>query len=276
MKIVKHSGNIVDFNRDKLKSSLLKSGANKHVVEDILLEIDKQIYEGISTKKIYKLAFGLLKKVSNSNAARYNLRTALRMLGPAGFFFEKYIARLFISEGYSAQTNLFLSGKCVGHEVDVAVRKNEQVEMIECKFHPKSETNSDVKVPMYILSRFNDLKDRNHVIFTQKDKISGCWIATNNRFTSDAMTFAHCSGLQLLSWDYPEKMSLRKRIDEGQLYPITCLTTLTLAEKDKLLVHEVILAREIINNTTALEEIGIGPNRIKNVIKEASELCKYI
>ena len=89
MKIVKHSGNIVDFNRDKLKSSLLKSGANKHVVEDILQEIDKQIYEGISTKKIYKLAFGLLKKVSNSNAARYNLRTAIQMLGPAGFFFEK-------------------------------------------------------------------------------------------------------------------------------------------------------------------------------------------
>lgn len=276
MKIVKHSGNIVDFNRDKLKSSLLKSGANKHVVEDILQEIDKQIYEGISTKKIYKLAFGLLKKVSNANAARYNLRTAIQMLGPAGFFFEKYIARLFRSEGYSAQTNLFLSGKCVGHEVDIVIMKNDYIEMVECKFHPKSETNSDVKVPMYILSRFNDLKDRNHIIFTREDKISGCWIVTNNRFTGDAMAFGHCSGLQLLSWDYPEKSSLRKRIDEGQLYPVTCLTTLTLAEKDKLLVQDIILAKEIINNTRALEEIGISPIRIKNVIKEASELCKYI
>jgi len=54
------------------------------------------------------------------------------------------------------------------------------------------------------------------------------------------------------------------------------LTTLTLAEKDKLLVQEVILAKEIINNTRALEEIGISPIRMKNVIKEASELCKYI
>ena len=114
------------------------------------------------------------------------------------------------------------------------------------------------------------------IIFTKKDKISGCWIVTNNRFTSDATAFAQCSGLKLLSWDYPEKMSLRKRIDEGQLYPITCLTTLTLAEKDKLLVKEVILAKEIINNTRALEEIGVSPIRIKNVIKEASELCKYI
>lgn len=276
MKIVKHSGSIVDFNRDKLKSSLLKSGADKKVVEDVLQVIEKQVYDGISTKKIYKLAFNLLKKSSHSHAARYNLRAALQLLGPAGFFFEKYIARLFISEGYLAQTNLFLSGKCVGHEVDVVIMKNNYIEMVECKFHAKSESNSDVKVPMYILSRFNDLKDRNHLIFTENDTISGCWIVTNNRFTADAMTFAHCSGLQLLSWDYPKEFSLQKRIDEGQLYPITCLTTLTLAEKDKLLVQDVILASEIINNTEVLEQIGLSANRVKNVIKEASELCKYL
>lgn len=276
MKIVKHSGNIVDFNRDKLKASLLKSGADSKVVDTVLQAIESQIYEGISTKKIYKLAFGLLKKSSSSHAARYNLRKAIQQLGPAGFFFEKYIARLFISEGYLAQTNLFLSGKCVGHEVDVAVMKNNYVEMIECKFHARSETNSDVKVPMYILSRFNDLKDRNHLIFTKEDRISSCWIVTNNRFTSDAMAFAKCSGMQLLSWDYPEKNSLRKRIDNDQLYPVTCLTTLTLAEKDKLMVSDIILAKEINNNMELLEKIGLSPNRVKNVLKEVSELCNYI
>lgn len=272
MKIVKHSGSIVDFNRDKLKSSLLKSGASVKVVEDVLQEIDKQIFEGISTQKIYKLAFGLLKKSSSSHAARYNLRAAIQQLGPAGFFFEKYVARLFISEGYLAQTNLFLSGKCVGHEVDVAIMKNNYIEMIECKFHARSESNSDVKVPMYILSRFNDLKDRSHRIFTKNDKISGCWIVTNNRFTSDALAFAKCSGLQLLSWDYPENNSLRKQIDCNHLYPVTCITTLTLAEKDKLMVSDIILAKEIVNNSELLEKIGLSPNRVKNVLKEVSEL----
>jgi ATP cone domain/Restriction endonuclease len=276
MKIVKHSGNIVDFNRDKLKSSLLKSGANKMVVEDVLHAIEKQIYEGISTKKIYKLAFSLLKKSSNSHAARYNLRSAIQLLGPAGFFFEKFVARLFISEGYLAQTNLFLSGKCVGHEIDIVIKKNNYIEMIECKFHSGKEANSDVKVPMYILSRFNDLKDRNHIIYSKNDKILGCWIVTNNRFTSDAIVFAKCSGLQLMSWDYPEKNSLRKKIDEEQLYPITCLTTLTISEKDKLMVLDIILAKEVLNNMEILEKVGLSPNRIKNVIKEASELCKFI
>lgn len=276
MKIVKHSGNVVEFNRDKLKSSLLKSGADSKVVDDALQEIDKQIYEGITTKKIYKLAFSLLKKSSNATAARYNLRVAIQMLGPAGFFFEKFISRLFISEGYTSKTNLILQGKCVTHEIDVVIKKNDTVEMIECKFHPRSETNSDVKVPMYILSRFNDLKDRNHPVFSKSDKISCCWIVTNNRFTSDAMAFANCSGLKLLSWDYPPKFSLRKKIDEDHLYPITCLTTLTIAEKDKLMVADIILAREIIDKGEMLEKIGLSPIRTKNVIKEASELCKYL
>jgi hypothetical protein len=276
MKVVKHSGSVVEFNRDKLKSSLLKSGASILVVDGILQAIDSQIYEGITTKKIYKLAFNLLKKSSNSNAARYNLRVAIQMLGPAGFFFEKFISRLFTSEGYTTKTNLFLQGKCVSHEIDVVIKKNNYIEMIECKFHPRSETNTDVKVPMYILSRFNDLKDRNHPIFSKSDKISSCWIATNNRFTSDAMNFANCSGLKLLSWDYPPKFCLRKKIEEEQLYPITCLTTLTLAEKDKLLVSDIILAKEIIDKVEVLEKIGLSPIRIKNVTKEASELCKYL
>ncbi len=275
MKVVKYSGSIVEFNRDKLKSSLLKSGASVEVVDNVLQAIDNQIYEGITTKKIYKLAFELLKKASNSHAARYNLRAAIQMLGPAGFFFEKFIARLFVSEGYLTQTNLFLSGKCVGHEIDVAIKKNDFVEMIECKFHASNDAASDVKVPMYILSRFNDVKDRYHTIYTKKDKISACWIVTNNRFTSDAMAFATCSGLKLLSWDYPQSSSLSKRIDEDHLYPVTCLTTLTATEKDKLLVMDIVLAREVIDNNEILEKIGLSPIRIKNVLKEVSELCKY-
>jgi transcriptional regulator NrdR family protein len=95
MKIVKHSGDIVDFNPEKLKNSLLKSGAGKQEVETILQAIKSQIYDGISTKQIYKMAFALLKKTANSHAARYNLREAIRLLGPAGFFLRKIYCQTF-------------------------------------------------------------------------------------------------------------------------------------------------------------------------------------
>lgn len=276
MKIVKHSGDIVDFNPMKLRQSLLKSGASQQIVESILQNIKTQLYEGISTKQIYKMAFSLLKRASHSHAARYNLKEAIRLLGPAGFFFEKYIARLFASEHYETKTNLTLQGRCVSHEIDVLIRKENLVSMIECKFHLGKDANSDVKVPMYILSRFNDIRYKRHPVFSEKDSISKCWIVTNNRFTSDAIQFAECSGLHLLSWNYPEKNNLKTKNDTYFLYPVTCLTTLTLAEKEKLLILNVILVKEIINNSACLEKIGLSPNRIKNVLKEATELCRYI
>jgi hypothetical protein len=275
MKIVKHSGDIVEFNPEKLKNSLLKSGASSLVVESILKQIGNQIFEGMATKQIYKLAFGLLKKASNSHAARYNLRQAIQLLGPAGFFFEKYIARLFAEEHYETRTNLTLQGKCVSHETDILIKKNNVLAMVECKFHASREASSDVKVPMYILSRFNDLKEKQHVIFSGKEFISKCWIVTNNRFTTDAISFATCSGLNLLSWDFPKEANLRTKIDSNYLYPVTCLTSMSLAEKDKLLILDVILVKELINNSGCLEKIGLSPNRIKNVLKEATALCSY-
>ena len=276
MKVVKFSGAIVEFEPEKLKKSLLKSGASQLAVERILASIQSQIYNGITTKKIYKMAFGLLKKESNSHAAQYNLRAAIQMLGPAGFFFEKYIARLFVTEGYKTITNQTLEGKCVSHEVDVVLKKDEELAIVECKFHASRDVVSDVKIPMYILSRFNDLKDRKQNIFTNSDKISTCWIVTNNRFSSDAIAFGNCSNMNMLSWDYPKKDNLRHKIDSSKLYPVTCLTTLTLAEKDKLLVLDIILASELIHNIQSLEHIGLSQNRIKNVLKEVTELCKYL
>ena len=276
MKIIKQSGLMVDFDKDKLKQSLLRSGANKYVVDDVLQVIEREIYEGIPSKKIFKLAFSLLKKVSNANAARYNLKEGIRLLGPAGFFFEKYIARVFASENYKIKTNLILQGKCVSHEIDVLIKKNNLISMIECKLSMGKDANSDVKVPLYILSRFNDLKNKKLALFEKNEIISECWIATNNRFTTDAITFAKCSGLHLLSWNYPEGNNLKTKHDNNHLYPITCLTTLSISEKDRLLILDVILVKELINNAKSLEKIGLSSIRIKNVLKEVSELCKCL
>jgi hypothetical protein len=91
-----------------------------------------------------------LKKEANSQAKQYSLREGLRLLGSAGFFFEKYIDRLFTSEIYDTRANLILQGKCVSHEIDVLVKKDVVVSMIECKFHSRREATSDMKVPLYV------------------------------------------------------------------------------------------------------------------------------
>jgi hypothetical protein len=164
----------------------------------------------------------------------------------------------------------------VSHEVDVLLKKENYVSMVECKFHGSQDAKTDVKVPMYILSRFNDLKDRDFQLFKNNYSIQNCWITTNNRFTDDAVKFANCSKLSLLSWDYPKGNSLKNKIDLNQIYPVTCLTTLTMAEKDKLLVQDIITALDLIQHADWLSKIELSPSRIKNVLLEANQLCNLI
>lgn len=275
MKVIKNSGNIVEFDQEKLYQSLLKSGATKTEVNTVLNSIQNVLYDGIRTKQIYRLAAKMLKKIAASHAARYNLRTAIQQLGPAGFFFEKFIALLFQEEGYETRMNLELQGKCVTHEIDVMLRKENALTMVECKFHAGNDAVSDVKVPMYILSRFNDIKDRKHTIFSKNESINSCKIVTNNRFTSDATAFAGCSGLKLLSWDYPLQDNLKTKIDSSRLYPLTCLTTMSMVEKEKLLILDIILVKQLIDSSDVLTKIGISENRKKNILNEAIGLCNY-
>ncbi|MDD2985228.1 restriction endonuclease [Flavobacterium sp.] len=276
MKVTKFSGEIVTFEKDKLRKSLLKSGASFEAVSRVISTIEKELYEGIPTKKIYKLAFQLLKKVSNVHAAKYNLRSAIMALGPAGFYFEKFMARLFEREGYETLTNQTLEGKCVSHEIDVIVKKDKVVSMVECKFHGSQDAKTDVKVPMYILSRFNDLNQQQYTFFNQEATLAKCWIVTNNRFTTDAIQFATCSNLELLSWNYPPGEGLKDKIDNYHIYPVTALTTLTLAEKDKLLAQDILTARDLIMDKDCLRKIELSPSRIKNVLKEANQLCDLL
>lgn len=58
------------------------------------------------------------------------------------------------------KVNQFLEGVCVTHEIDVLAENDRHVLLIECKYHNKQGLFSDVKVPLYIHSRFHDVLDR--------------------------------------------------------------------------------------------------------------------
>lgn len=52
--IVKASGEAVLFSLTKLKKSLKRTGANDTLVSEILKIVQDELYEGITTKEIYK------------------------------------------------------------------------------------------------------------------------------------------------------------------------------------------------------------------------------
>lgn len=169
IQIKKQSGETVPFNKKSLHRSLVNSGANLEDANQICDKITNEIYNGISTKELYEKAFSLLKNLKSSVAARYSLKRALQDLGPEGFFFEKWVAKIFEVQGYDTITSQTLTGKStINHEIDVIIsNKNEDI-ICECKFRNDIEAKISVTTPMYFLSRFIDVKDNDFTFLTAR------------------------------------------------------------------------------------------------------------
>jgi len=272
--VTKASGEVIPFSEEKLLRSLTRSGASSELALSITRDIKPHLHEGISTKKIYRIAFSLLKERSKTAAGKYHLKRGIMELGPSGFPFEKFIAEILKREGYEVKVGQFVQGQCVNHEIDVIAEKAEHHFMIECKYHNRPGTVCDVKIPLYIQARFKDVEAAWLKLPGHGTKFHQGWVVTNTRFTGDAIQYGTCAGLKLIGWDYPNGGSLRSQIDKFGLYPITCLTSLSKAEKEKLLEANIVLSHEICSSDKPLRDIGVKPSRIETIQKEAIQLCQ--
>ena len=226
MKIKNNAGEIVEFEISKLENSLRNSGTEENSIKKVIDNILPNCIEGVTTREIYKLAFDELKKISNSVAARYSLKKALLELGPAGFYFEQWIARVFQNIGYKTETGQLIKGRSVTHEADVIAKKDEKTYWVECKFRNAEDTKISVTTPMYVLSRIKDISNIQYNLFGTQTEFTDGWLITNTYFTKDSVAFGEYYGLRLLSWDYPKDKNIKSLVDQNALYPITCLTTL--------------------------------------------------
>lgn len=272
--VIKHSGQRARFSIDKLKSSLRKSGAQEDLVNEIAAHVRDELYQDISTKEIYNRAFALLKKNKNGFASKYKLKKAIYELGPTGFPFEKFIGSLLFYSGHKIQIGQILHGKCVSHEVDVVARKNGHKIVAECKFHSEEGRNCDVKVPLYIHSRYRDILNFYGEVSNDVKPNEG-WVVTNTRFTEDALTYGECVGLYLLSWDFPKDNGLKDRIDRLGLYPVTVSTLLSQREKQFLLSRDVVLCKQLINDDFYLDHLGVSVKRKERILEEIKILCNH-
>ncbi|MCX7548427.1 restriction endonuclease [Xanthomarina sp. F1114] len=271
--IKKSNGETELFSFEKLRNSLLSSGASKDMVENIVNKIQLEVYNGMSSNIIYKKAFALLKKHNRTSASKYSLKRAIFDLGPTGFPFERLIGALLKEKGFQTQVSVILNGECVTHEIDVLAEKDGNVYAIECKFHSDAQGASNVKVPLYINSRFLDIQKQWNINSNKNTYLKQGWLVTNTRFTEDALNYGKCVGLTMLSWNYPKNNGLKANIDTLALYPITTLTTLTKKEQHLLIDNNIVLVKELANEKEALKDLGISKTRTKRILEEVKQLC---
>lgn len=270
--IVKAGGEKEVFDPIRLVASLERVGAGQYTAERISKMITETVVPGMSSKEVYSRAFALLRRESRPIAARYALRRALLELGPTGHPFEDFVSHLYRNEGWHVETRKIIRGKCVSHEVDFYASHPEQNTFLaaELKYHNDANYKTDLKVALYVKSRFDD-------IFSCDPKIRACPIdrgilITNTKFTSEAIAYAECAGVELLGWGYPVHDSLFMRMSRAKVYPVTTLTRLSHAEKRLLIDNGVIAVDEIVNDRHLLDVLHLSPDQTGEVLAEIEGL----
>ena len=272
--VVKADGNAEPFHIEKLERSLRRAGATKSEIHNITQKIEKTIHDGIHTQQIYRHAFELLRESETPVQARYSLRRALFGLGPTGFPFEDFLARLFETEGYTTKTRVHLQGKCAEHELDVAAYNPDHSFVVEAKFHSRPGIKSDLQIALYCYARMLDLQN---TAICQEDicTIKELVVVTNTKFTSAAEDYGACVGLGLLSWDYPHHNNLHDRIQKSGLYPITVLQSLAQSQKRALIDRGLIVCSDIVDRPHLLRHAHVSTKKMERILAEAKALCGH-
>ena len=270
--IVKANGEREAFEPEKLRVSLLHSGATEKATEEVISHILPELHSDMTTDEIYRHAFSILAETDKPVAKSYSLRRAVMDLGPSGFPFEDFVAEILEAKGFHCLTRQTVLGGCVPHEVDVVAYNEKKLIMVEAKFHNELGTKSDLKVVLYTKARFDDLAENVFNYGGRDRSITDSWLVTNTKFSSTAIHYGVCKNLTMIGWNYPEKGNLQDMIEDEALYPITCLVSLSTADKRTLLGERVVLCSDIKKDPKLLNKFLGHTFDARPVINEINEL----
>jgi len=250
MQVIKSSGNKEPFSQKKILRSIKNAGGSSRLAKETIKQVRQKIHNEITTKEILKIILNNLKKEPGI-AEKYALKQAIMGLGPTGFPFEKYFAKILEHYGYKTKVGIKIKGKMILHEVDIIAEKKKKY-MIECKYHNEPGTITKLHPAMYTYARFLALKNQ---------KFDMPWLVTNTKCSRDAISYAKGVGLKITGWSYPEKNSLQELISKKNIYPITILNELKDKTKEILFNNNIITLKD-------LEKYSTTDLRIKLKIPE--------
>jgi hypothetical protein len=243
--IIKEDGSLEIFNEEKIRRSLEKSGADEGTITGAIERVKRDPRNRVPSKEIYRSLLKHLKSRKPDIALKYKLKRSIMDLGPTGYVFEKYVAKIFTEYGYKTEVSRIVKGFCVDHEVDVVAEKDNLHYMIECKYHNDLDMRSDIKTALYVHSRFEDIKKACMLKNNGFDMKEG-WLVTNTSVTSEVIKYSECIKMKVIAWHYPELRNLEYYIENKKLYPISILNGLSSWQKNTFYENEIITVRDLL------------------------------
>lgn len=274
MEVTKISGEKEAFDSTKLCDSIRRAGAPDELAENVCTLVEQKVTPDVSTSQIFRKALGYLVKENLEISARYSLRRALAMLGPAGFLFEQYVEALVQAHGYETARGTMMKGNCVDHEIDVFATKGQERCLIEAKYRNHDGTKTHIDDVMYADARFIDIASRHTKDEKNDPSDYHVWVVTNTKFTDKAIKYGRCRRMKLIGWNYPGRGNLEDMIIEKKMYPVTVLPAVSSFEVEKFAARNMILARDLLpfSEEQLIDEFGVPPEIARKILEEVNEL----
>lgn len=273
--VLKQDGYTEAYDREKLRASLKRSGVSTWLIDDITHAVEKKFSKRnkITTEKVYAFVREKLQKKSKNAIPRYTMKRSLLTLGPTGFPFEQFLAKVFQARGYQTRIGQVLQGKCVPHEMDIVAWDDHELLYIEVKFHNQLKVRSDTKTALYIKARLDDVIETPFNQPGAPKKMTQGILITNTKFTATALTYGKCAGIDMISFDYPEKGNLYDLIEETGLHPLTCLSELSKSQKQSLLDSGVVTCKLLAEEPEHLERLNLNAAKKGKILEEVKLVC---
>ncbi|MCK5474837.1 MAG: restriction endonuclease [Candidatus Aenigmarchaeota archaeon] len=273
--VTKMNGDREPFDERKIFKSCIRAGAKHETAKKIMQQVQKKLYNGISTHDVMKITHDLLDSAARPVAMRYNLKEALAQLSPEFHEFELFITKLFTYNGHKTQHSPIpkIQGYCIDHEIDVVVEgPGDFIALVECKHHYKAHTFTGLDVPMRQWARLKDVCEGKSNNKRNCIAAKEAWVVTNTKFSTHAENYARCRNVRLLGWNFPQRSGINDIIENYKAYPLTILN-LTRQERECLVTEDIIDTNDFIDaKEFKLTKAKISLNRAKELKKEINEL----
>lgn len=263
-KIKKRKRSYEKFNEQKYRKSLDLAGLSKDHSSQIVEKIQRSKKDCRSTTALHNATCKEILKISKVLAANYNIIKAIYALGPTGFPFEILCSEILKAKGFKTTVSVIKAGEFINHEVDIVASREDVNIYFECKFHSKKKYKNDVQLPLYVNSRFLDIRAAN------PDEKFQYGIISNTTFSADAIKYSAGVGILLYSMNYPKEHNFIDLIRRYKVYPISVLRSLKVSDRKKLLNKKIVVIKQV--NRKSLEEVEISEANIVRVLKEVNEL----
>lgn len=241
--VIKRTGETELFDPNKLCSSIIKAGGSENLTQQVCGIVSDSIDSGMSTEKIFTLTRRYLMEFDPGLAAVYSLDRGLSALGPSGFIFEQYVSAMFTEMGYKSSTSHYIPGEVVEHEIDVVAEKGNLVYIVEAKYKNDFRSKTHINQVMYADARIEDIRRKAQQEGDTREYYM--WVVTNTRFTDNAINYVSKREVQLMGWDYPKFINLKKIAYEKKLWPITVLPSITKSVLKQCAREDIILVRHL-------------------------------